>query len=117
MLHINANLKVTCIIGFSCGFVFFLAIFFCGWTANATESCTARDFSFSVFLSLVWVLVLRGGTQQVNGSVGELDLQLELARSNSVSWLPGSRGSTWRVTIGRQKRPFENALYEANGLS
>lgn len=57
-----------------------------------------------------------GGTQQVNGSVGELDLQLELARSNSVSWLPGSLGSTWRVTIGRQKRPFENALDEANEL-
>lgn len=64
----------------------------------------------------MWVLVLRGDTQQVNGSVGELDLQLELARSNSVSWLPGSLGSTWRVTIGRQKRPFENALDEANEL-
>lgn len=90
----------------------FLAIFFCGWAANATASCTARDFSFY----LVWVLVLGGGTQQVNGSVGELDLQLELARSNSVSWLPGSLGSTCRVTIGRQKRPFENALDEANEL-
>lgn len=109
----NRMLRVVFVLAIWLLFLF-LAIFFCGWAANATASCTAQDFSFY----LVWVLVLGvGGTQQVNGSVGELDLQLQLARSNSVSWLPGSLGSTWRVTIGRQKRPFENALDEANELS
>lgn len=42
MLDIDANLKVTCIIG--C-LVWFLAIFFCGWASNATDSCAAGDFS------------------------------------------------------------------------
>lgn len=59
----------------------YLAIFFCGWAASHAQLEISPHFVVIVVV-VVWYPT---STQRVNGSVGELDLQSELARGNFVS--------------------------------